>query len=157
MTRGVIRQIAELEKLSRPELQARWQELYGTAPPGYRRGVLVKRLAYRVQELAHGGVSEATRARLRDHLADHGLDVEKPQTAQHRRRQRKDDLPVVGTRLVRVWHGERYEVTVVVAGFEFEGKRYRSLTAIAKTITGSHWNGKLFFGLTKRGRGSLER
>ena len=157
MTRGVLRQIAELERLSRPELLERWRELYGTEPPGYRRDVLVKRLAYRIQELAHGGVSVATRARLRDHLADQGLDVEKPQTARQGRRGQKDDLPVIGTRLVRMWHGERHEVTVVVGGFEFEGKRYRSLSAVAKVITGSHWNGRLFFGLTKRGKGNGKR
>ena len=56
----------------------------------------------------------------------------------------------MGTRLVRDWHGDRHEVTVVAGGFEYGGKRYRSLTAVAKAITGSHWNGKLFFGLSKR-------
>ena len=59
----------------------------------------------------------------------------------------RKDVPMVGTRLVREWDGERYEVTVVQGGFEFAGRRYRSLTAIAKAITGTHWNGPAFFGL----------
>jgi hypothetical protein len=59
-------------------------------------------------------------------------------------------MPVVGTRLVREWRGERHEVTVVPGGFEYLGRLYRSLTAIAKVITGQHWNGRLFFGLRRR-------
>ena len=148
MTREILRQITQLEQMTRSELQARWQELYGTEPPSYRRDVLVKRLAYRIQELAHGGVSEATRAKLRENLDNDGLDVEKVQETR-RQRQRRDDQPVAGTRLVRYWRGERYEVTVVAGGFEYQGQRYRSLTAVAKAITHSHRNGRAFFGLTK--------
>ena len=146
MMSGVLRQITELEQMSRPELQTRWQELYATEAPAYRRDVLIRRLAYRVQELAHGGVSEATRSKLRDHLADQGLDVDRPRTTRLRR---SDGLPVIGTRLIRHWHGERHEVTVVVGGFEYAGQRYRSLTAVAKKITDAHWNGRAFFGLRR--------
>jgi hypothetical protein len=59
---------------------------------------------------------------------------------------------LAGTRLVREWNGRRYEVTVVPGGFVFEGRRYRSLTAITKAITGTHWNGRAFFGLRNNGR-----
>jgi hypothetical protein len=59
----------------------------------------------------------------------------------------RQDLPVVGTRLVREWDGQRHEVTVVHGGFEYRGRRYRSLSAIASAITGTHWNGRRFFGL----------
>ena len=62
----------------------------------------------------------------------------------------------IGTRLVREWQGDRYEVTVVKGGFEFEGRKYRSLTAITKVITGTHWNGFLFFGLQKRAKSGKE-
>ena len=64
-------------------------------------------------------------------------------------RKRKVGVPVVGTRLVREWNGHTYEVTVVHGGFEYEGRRYRSLTAITQAITGTHWNGRAFFGLKK--------
>jgi hypothetical protein len=59
-------------------------------------------------------------------------------------------MPVVGTRLIRDWNDRRYEVTVTYGGFEFEGRRYRSLSAIAKVITGTHWNGRAFFGLKQQ-------
>lgn len=62
-------------------------------------------------------------------------------------RGREDSLPVAGTRLVREWNGGLYEVTVTLNGFEYDGRLYRSLSAIAKAITGTHWNGKLFFGV----------
>ena len=147
--RGRLKQITDLQGLSRQELKERWKELFGTeAPAGYRSDVLVKRLAYRIQELDQGRVSEATRAKLSDHLADVGPDVERPRAGRQGRRQKQGGLPVIGTRLVRHWHGDRFEVTVVVGGFEFKGQRYRSLTAVAKAITSAHWNGRAFFGLT---------
>ena len=58
-------------------------------------------------------------------------------------------MPVVGTRLVREWHGERHEVTVTKDGLEYEGRPYRSLSAVAKVISGGHWSGPAFFGLRK--------
>jgi hypothetical protein len=62
------------------------------------------------------------------------------------------ELPVAGTRLIREWHGQRHEVTVIAGGYEYQGRRYRSLTAIAKLITGNHWNGPNFFGLRAKSR-----
>ncbi len=62
-------------------------------------------------------------------------------------RRKKKGMPLIGTRLVREWNGTRYEVTVVRGGYEFDGRRYRSLTAIVKEITGTKWNGPAFFGL----------
>jgi hypothetical protein len=67
--------------------------------------------------------------------------------ASRRHTQGRRDLPVEGTRLVREWNGERHEVTVVAGGFEYGGRRYRSLTAVATAITGAHWSGPAFFGL----------
>jgi hypothetical protein len=109
----------------------------------------VKRLAYRIQELAYGGLSEATRDQLRQHLQREGLDRETERAARKTRRQRKNGVPVIGTRIARDWHGQRHVVTVVRGGFEYEGRRYRSLSAIARAITGTRWNGPAFFGLRK--------
>ncbi len=150
--KSVLKQIAELEQLPVAELKDRWRALYGGEPPAYNRSHLVKRLSYRIQELAYGGVSEATRARLREHLGERDLDVETAEVARLARRRRKNGMPVSGTRLVREWRGERHEVTVVDDGFEYAGKPYRSLTAVTKSITGAHWNGPAFFGLRKPGR-----
>lgn len=151
--RGVLKEIQDLQKLTRDELRARWQEVFPDPPPAsYRRDALLKRLTYRVQELRHGGVSGATRARLSDHLRVNGLDVVEPGKAKRRATRRPDDRPVVGTVFRREWHGEVYEVTATVNGFEFEGRPYKSLTAVARAITGTHWNGRAFFGLSKRKR-----
>ena len=149
MKNSILAQIAELETLSFPELKARWRELFDTEPPSYNRSHIVKRLAYRIQELACGGLNEATRDHLREHLKREDLDTETQSAARMARRQRKNGVPVIGTRIVRDWHGERHEVTVVEGGFEYEGRRYRSLSAIARAITGTRWNGPAFFGLRK--------
>ena len=145
MSREILRQITELQGLSMADLRARWRELFGSEPPGAGRAYLVRRLAYRIQELAYGGVSDITRARLQDHL---GADTGRARPLERRKRQ--GDEPVVGTRFVREWRGERYEVTVAPGGYELRGRRYRSLSAAAKAITGAHWNGRAFFGLGPR-------
>ncbi len=151
MKKSIARQIADLESMSLDELRGRWRDLFGTEPPGYSKAHLVRRLAYRVQELAHGGLTDATRAALR---AVAERDGACGQVTRLVRRDANNGGPVVGTRFVREWHGERHEVAVVEGGFEYQGKIFRSLSAVAKTITGQHWNGRLFFGLRDRKRGN---
>lgn len=154
MSQTVLKQIADLQRRSYAELQERWRMLMGAEPPRYSRESLVKRLAHRLQELAYGGLSSETRERMDELLEEAGYD-ELGGMGPRRRRRGHEDTPVVGTRLVREWDGERHEVTVVQGGFEYRGRRYRSLSAIANTITGGHWNGKAFFGLRSRnGRGA---
>ena len=142
MSETVLRQVAELAKLPIDGLKERWRVLYGTEPPANNPDYLVRRLACRIQELAFGGLSPQVADRLRKAADD--VD-ERPAPA----RKRSTSLPVAGTRLVREWNGNRYEVVVGADGFVFDGRPYRSLTAIAKEITGAHWNGKLFFGVAK--------
>ena len=129
-----------------PELKQRWRDLVGGEPPGHRREFLVNRLAHRIQELAYGGLSQGVRQKMDDLLDAAGYD-ENGAVPAPGGTGKKPSAPLVGTRLVRDWNGERYEVTVVASGYEFRGRRYRSLTAIAELITGSHWNGRLFFGV----------
>jgi hypothetical protein len=147
MSQNVLRQIADLERMGTSELQDRWRQLIGGEPPRYNREFLVKRLAYRLQELAYGGLRPDTREQMNRLLDDAGYNELGGLRAGGRASRARSDLPVVGTRLVREWDGERHEVTVVHGGFEFRGRRYRSLTAITKAITGTHWNGRAFFGL----------
>ncbi len=150
---SVARQIADLETLPAAKLEDRWRALFGSDPPACQRRFLVKRLAYRIQELTYGGLSEAARARMDEIAQEAGLDGEASLPGRGRRAaQRKRELPVAGTRLVRMWDGRRHEVTVTAAGFEFEGRPYRSLSAIANIITGGHWNGRVFFGLRQADR-----
>jgi hypothetical protein len=150
MSTSLLKQIADLERRSLAELQDRWRQLVGTEPPRYAREFMVKRLAYRLQELAHGGLTQDTRDRMNQLLDDAGYNELGGLRAGARPRAHRES-PVVGTRLVREWDGRRHEVTVVQGGFEFEGQRYRSLSAIAKVVTGTHWNGRAFFGLPPRG------
>lgn len=149
MNDSVLRQIADLQNLSYDELKERWAMLYGGTPPAYNRTFIIKRLAHRIQELAYGGLSEATQTKMREVLDTYGFDengCDRTARQTQRKKMHRQDMPVSGTRLVRNWNGRRYEVIVVSGGFEYEGKKYRSLTAVTKAITGTHWNGRAFFG-----------
>jgi hypothetical protein len=148
MNQTVLKQVAELPHLATSVLKERWRLLYGSDPPTANRNYLVQRLTYRIQELAFGGLSDETKDRLRE-IADEEDYGGRTKRAQRRRR-RTEGLPMPGTKLVRTWRGQRIEVTVTRDGFEHEGRVYRSLSALAKTITGSHLSGRAFFGLTRR-------
>jgi Protein of unknown function (DUF2924) len=113
---------------------------------GLSRDLLIRALAYQLQERAHGGASAALRRRLQS-LA----------TASAKGRLAVDPgiVPKAGTTLVRQWRGHTHTVLVHKDGFEHEDQRYRSLTIIAERITGTHWSGPRFFGLIKRASTSL--
>ena len=111
---------------------------------GHNRRFLESRLAYRIQELAYGGLKPETVKRLEalgEQFADRNIT---------RRRIRHDAMPIAGTRLVREWQGVEHTVTVLTDGYEWQGRPYRSLSAIARAITGTRWNGLVFFGLKSR-------
>jgi len=157
MSQSTLKQIADLERATTADLQQRWWQLVGTEPPRYNREFLVRRLAHRIQELTCGGLSSSAREKMHRLLDDAGCDEIGGLNGKHGQVQPRRDLPVAGTRLVREWNGGRYEVTVVAGGFEFRGRRYRSLTAIAHAITGTHWNGPAFFGLRSGDNGGNGR
>jgi Protein of unknown function (DUF2924) len=136
MTDSIAAKVAAPPKTPTAALKQMWRDLYGQEPPGLSRSYLVSRLAYRIQELAYGGLKPSTRTKL-DALAD-ALD---PMAV----RQRVLDRPVAGVRLVREWRGTEHTVTVLDDGFEWEGRRYTSLSRIARSIT--RWNRPAFFGL----------
>jgi hypothetical protein len=145
MTDSIAAQVAALPKTPTAELKRLWRELFDGEPPGFSRNYLISRLAYRIQELAYGGLKPATRAKL-DVLAD-ALD---PKAA----RKRVINGPVVGTQLIREWRGVEQRVRVLADGFEWEGRRYKSLSAVARAITGTRWNGLTFFGVKRHGGGT---
>jgi len=103
------------------------------------------RLAYRIQELAFGGLSKETLERL-DALAD------KLESKGSRHRSSLTNRPIAGTRLIREYQGVEHSVTVRHEDFEYQGRPYKSLSAIARHITGTQWNGLIFFGI-KNARG----
>jgi hypothetical protein len=143
----ILARLAALKTTSTPDLKAQWRELFGAEPPPFNRRYIESRLAYRIQELAYGGLKPETKARLI--ALGEELDGGKP----HIRKQRVDnDRPIVGTRLIREWGGIEHCATVTRDGFEYAGRPYKSLSAIARAITGTRWNGWTFFGL-KNARG----
>jgi len=118
---STLRQIAELHSLPMAELQARWGELVGSSPPQYNRDFLISRLAHRLQELTYGGLTVGARQKMNALLDEAGYDETGAPPGKKRGAKAKRGLPVVGTRLIREWNGERHEVTVVQGGFECRG------------------------------------
>jgi hypothetical protein len=138
---GLLIELANLPALDRKELVERWQLLYGTDPPvGVRNNFLMHGIAHRIQERALGGQKPATRRFLEKSAQDN--DASKQQI-----------LPAFslkpGTRLLREWHGVTYEVIILESRVLCNGKHYRSLSEVARAITGTRWSGPLFFGFKK--------
>jgi hypothetical protein len=140
MSNSVLAQIGALKSMDAKALKARWRDLFDTEPPPYNRRFLESRLAYRIQELAYGGLKPETVERLAA-LAEQvgGKGARRGRIAKER--------PIAGTRLLREWQGVEHSVTVRDDGFEYQGRPYKSLSAIARLITGTRWNGWIFFGL----------
>jgi len=141
MTDTVLAQVVALKTTPTPELKKQWQKLFETDPPPYNRRFLESRLAYRIQELAYGGLKPETIKRLEalgEQLDGGNVAI---------RKTRADERPTAGTRLIREWQGAEHTVTVLKDGYEWQGRPYTSLSAIARTITGTRWNGWIFFGL----------
>lgn len=142
----VMKQLAALQRMELEELREKFAELYGTETTSYNLQQLRKRLAYRIQEIYYGGLTTSEFAILgsiaaKDPLAK--MEKNKPISIE----------TIRGTRFSREWHGKVYEVIVTGDGtFEYEGRLFKSLSAIAKEITGTQWNGKLFFGVTEKAR-----
>ena len=133
--------LAALKTTPTLELKKQWRGLFQSEPPVFNRRYLESRLAYRIQELAYGGLKPETIKRL-EALGER-LDGGNVVT----RRIRSDLKPIAGTRLIREFQGVEHVVTVLLDGFEYQGRPYQSLSAIARAITGTRWNGWVFFGL----------
>jgi Protein of unknown function (DUF2924) len=133
--------LSRLPQLNLGELRELWCDLYKTeTAPRLSRELLVRAVAYRMQEVASGGPRLELQRRLRQ------ISLELQQTGRFRMRPRLKP----GTRLMREWHGRTHEVLVLDDGFSWQGTRYRSLSVIARQITGTAWSGPLFFGLRSK-------
>jgi hypothetical protein len=132
--------LSRLPTLDIGELRRQWRGLYKTqAPSNLSRELLVRAVAYRIQEVALGGLRPGRQRQLRQ------IAQQFKQTGAANTPPRPELKP--GTRLVREWQGQTYDVLVLDDGFSWENTRYRSLSAIARKITGTAWSGPLFFGL----------
>ena len=160
MNSKISRELAALQRMSVGELQAKYTEVFGEATNGRNKAWLQKRIAWRIQANAFGGLTDRASKRARELANESDLRVTAPQTASEsesllsskqpvkRLRPQDDRLPPVGDYVTRVYKNAEHIVQITHEGFEYEGKNYKTLTAIAKRITGQHWNGFRFFNLT---------
>jgi len=140
---SVIAQVAQLSNMPVKEIKVLWQDLFKSEPPTHRRIFLERRLAYRLQENAlkpsHKKIIEKNQAHIQAIIK-----------SQESSKQEKNAQPIPGTVLTRIYQDVEYQISVTYDNqFEFEGRLYRSLSAIAREITGTQWSGPLFFGLRK--------
>ena len=137
-------EIANLSKLDAEVLRQRWKGVFGADPlPYLGRSFMVRALAYRLQERALGGLKSAAQ-RLLDRIGDGRAEL-----VEQRIRKRRAGA---GTVLIREWRGVHHRVTVLDSDVVYQGRRYKSLSEVARAITGSHWSGPLFFGLKRLGK-----
>ena len=129
---SVQRQLLALAQMDKEELISKWKDLFGKNPPEYGPVFMRRRLAYRIQELFYGGLPEMLKTQMLE---------------QKKLQKRNAGIFKPGNRIIREWHGAAHEVIIRNNGVEYQGVIYRSLTAVAKKITGAHWNGKTFFGV----------
>ena len=152
----VDREMAALERMTLAELRTRYAELFGEPTHSRHRRSLIRRIGWRLQALAEGDLSERARRRAEElaNEADLRLSAPRPKTRPHPTPSASggNGLPAPGTVLTRLYKGRLIEVTVLADGFAYGGQRFATLSAVAKQITGSHWNGFHFFGLTKQNR-----
>ena len=147
MTDAVLARLAALKTTPTPKLKEQWRQLFESEPPAFNRRYLESRLAYRIQELAYGGLKPETVRRL-ENLGEE-LDGGRVEV----RKRPANDRPIAGTRLIREYQGVEHSVTVRDDDFEYQGRPYKSLSAIARAITGTPWSGPVFFGLKGGRRG----
>jgi hypothetical protein len=155
MELNIINEVAALERLSVGQLRQRFAELFGETTHASNRTWLVKRIAWRLQALAEGDLSERARRRAAELARDADLRLNPPQRPASRVTPPPEDvrilapvdhrLPPPGTILARPYKGQLVQVQVLTEGFAYGGRVYASLSAVAKAITGSHCNGFLFF------------
>ena len=135
--------VTALTHMDRTKLRAEWRRLFRTQPPpGIRRDLMTLALAWRIQEIAFGGLTAAEKRRLL-RIADHANTAPRASPAPPIRLK-------PGAKLIREWHGKTHHVLVHDHGFQWNGQNWRSLTAIAHEITGTRWSGPRFFGLRRR-------
>jgi len=159
-------EIRVLRQMTVGELKEKYREVFGEESRSWNRDFLWKRIAWRLQALVEGGISERARQRARELANDADLRTnapkKMPQTSPpggHTTTSRfspsgERRLPMPGTVLTREYNGGTISVTVLENGFEYEGQIYKTLTAVTKAVTGSHWNGFHFFGLGQKGGGN---
>jgi hypothetical protein len=149
----ITQEIAELRKLSVEDLREKYVAVWGKEPRvRHSKEWLWKRIAWKLQEERFGGLSALAKRRLEELISEIKLPTTEAQrtVAGKLKPGARPNGQALGSTLVREWRGQQLQVRVVDGGFEWNGVVYKSLSAVAHAVTGAHWNGKLFFGLTTR-------
>lgn len=144
--------LERLRQLALPELSERYEELFGKPPRVKKRAWLSKRVAWKLEEKRLGGLSQAAKRSLEALMSEIDLPL---RPCRHRGAlsgHRRAAEYKLGTVFARTWHGRQVRAVAVEGGFEYDGKIYRSLSAVAKAVTAQHWSGPLFFNLRERKR-----
>jgi hypothetical protein len=139
----VIRQIMALQNKTTKELNELWDKMFGIPPAVASKQHMIAKLAYRIQELAYGGLDEATENKIQAAVRE----ISKPRKTNEK--PYKKFMPMLGTRIIKEYRGATHEVMVVSNGFAYAGAIYSSLSAVAQKITGTKWNGYKFFNLSR--------
>ncbi len=157
-TEDIRQQLAALAQMTSGQLKAEYLRLFGEPPRSHHKRQLIRRIAWRLQVSAEGDIGRQARKRA-GQLADLSWlrltapPSWEPSPVQRTPRPRDHRLPAPGTVLRRTYKGHPVEVQVLYRGFEYQGRRYGTLSGVARAVTGAHWNGYLFFGLTNESKG----
>jgi len=163
MALNVGREVTALKKLTVTELRRKYAEAFGESTTSRHKEFLIRRIVWRLQANQEGGLSERARQWARDLAAESDVRLTAPKTPSPSNGpatvgtiqiSQDDRLPVPGAVITRRYKGEAIEVRVLPHGFEHEGEIYRTLSAVARKVTGTHWNGYHFFRLGERGTGN---
>ena len=153
MSDSIISKIQQLRNMTVSQLREKYEEVFGELTTVRNKDYLWKKIAWRIQELEYGGLSERAKQRAREIADEQDIRVRPPRgffQDSLPKPKPKDDLPAPGTILTRKYKGEEIRVEVLADGFRYNGQVYRSLSAIARRVTGTHWNGRLFFGIKRK-------
>ena len=135
---NILKQTMALQDKKLPELKALWGKMFDHVPAISSREYMIAKIAYRIQELAYGGIDEATKSKIQAAAKE----VKRPKATSN-----KKFRPMIGTKIMKEYRGKMLEILVVHDGFSYAGEVYKSLSSIATRVTGTKWNGLKFFGV----------
>ena len=155
MEENITSKIMSLKEKSLSELKSTYEDLFeGKKAPSSNKVYLWRKIAYRMQEIAHGGLTAATEGKIQEFIQKYNpinnktLRPYTPTVSTKAKTPRRDTrLPIPGTIITKEYRGTLMQVKILDSGYEYNSKKYKSLSAIAKEVSGAHWNGFLFFGL----------